>query len=280
MRNILLGIFTFILVLLLACQKNPNEPENELGNLESPKALVCVIENNNSVGGQSIETAFQIFKNSILPVFSDFFTVPKDSMKNMTLNQIIDVYGEAWQIKEIQNISSEYYDKFISLTDEMAMYSVLIDSLSLLSEQGYSIDMIFNLHGGSNGVSFYSNFCLIDKFIQDLNDRDIQIRSLYQTCCNGSGMVDDWQEYGIQAVNGAVSINSFALFSPVFYIQEWITGIPFSEAVENAYNMEIQELSSYRDRLPVDQFFLTDENKQDSKQIVGGVQPNLKWHEF
>ena len=90
-------------------------------------------------------------------------------------------------------------------------------------------------------------------------------------------MINDLEGIGIGAVSGAPGINYFAFFSCVYFLESWLSGFNFEQSVENAFKLEIEKLNSYKANIPLIEQILTEEVKNDSKQSVGGVLPNLLW---
>ncbi len=240
-------------------------------------ALILVIENLNMIGDDRLEWAFLLFHNTAIRLLAEFFQVNESDLRNRSLNEIVDVYGEAWQINEMIHVASSFYQKIIVLTDSMATYSNFVDSLTDLSNDGYTIDTIFNLHGGVDCVCFYDATIWIEDLISCLNQHGIKIRSLYQTCCYGSSMINNWENMGIQAVNGAKSLNHFSIFSPIFFLHDWTAGLNFKDAVECAYQSEIDQWISYNATLPVINDILTENILDESFQFIGGRKENCFW---
>ena len=163
------------------------------------------------------------------------------------------------------------------MSDSIAAYSNVSDSLAFLSQNGYMTDIIFNLHGDFDRVVFYDSTQLIEDITREFRVAEIKIRALYQTCCYGSYMIDDWENMGVQAVSGAIGLNSFAIFSPIFFLDYWTTGLNFEDAVESAYNAEINKLLSYNSMLPIIEYLISDEILNESRQSVGGTRQNCVW---
>ncbi|NQT27148.1 hypothetical protein HQ585_17470 [candidate division KSB1 bacterium] len=243
-------------------------------------ALVIVIENNNSLGGGLIEVGFNLYRTEVINVLAEIFNIAPTDMDSLSLTQIVDKFGEDWQINEIRNIAAKKYNKIISLTDNDATGFALLDTLKYLSKENYNIDLIVNLHGGGQSIWFSDNSYDIIHFTSKLKANNIHIRSLYQTCCFGSEMIDDWEAIDIISVNGSSKFNSLAMFSPIFFIDNWTNGSTYQNAVHNAYQMEIEKIQSYRTILPVMEYLITDDIKVESKQFVGGLNINLLWGDY
>ena len=93
-------------------------------------------------------------------------------------------------------------------------------------------------------------------------------------------MIDEWEDIDVIAVNGAKALNSFVIFSPIYFLELWVNGSTFKDAVQTAYNMEIDKLKSYRSAIPITQFLITDKIKKDSQQSIGGLDKYLLWMNY
>jgi len=280
MKRYFLAVLT---VFFIQCtSKYPSEPnippEMDDAFYGNP-ALVVVIENN-EMYDPVVEVGFHLFHSTVLELFAEVFGVSAADMKDLTLAEIIDVYGEDWQINEIKKIAEPFCNEIVVLSDSLATWTNFLNVLTALHDAKHDIDIIFNLHGSSSAVLFDDKSWKIDELVKSIKRKNIRIRSLYQTCCYGSGMIDDWEKVKILCVNGAVGGNSLSLFSPAFFLSAWLSGETFENAVQTAYNMEIEKLKSYREHAPVMQYMLTDEMKEESRQVVGGRDKILRREYF
>ena len=243
-------------------------------------ALVMVVENNGWLGDQTISSYFDLFRPAITEIFADIFGIEQSAMDGMSLTEIIDVYGEAWQINEINTIASRRYERVVALTDDEASFDNFLSHLSALSAEGYRIDVILNLHSTDYNVRFSDGSHDIEEMTGALKNSSIEIRALYQTCCYGSEMIGDWDEYAISAVNGSFKTNSLVMYSPIYFIDLWTQGLPFSDAVQNARTMEIDKIRSYEKDFSLIKMMITDDVLEESGQLLGGVDSTLLWEDF
>jgi len=259
-------------------KKNPVSNSVEINyTTDGRPALLLVMENNNWLGGGIIETGFEMYRDKVLPIFSELFDVPVEDMQNLTLVEIVDIYGEAWQINEILAIAIPNYENVIVLTDRFARSTLVLDTLAFLCDEGYDIDLMFNMHGDSESIWFADGLVDIQEFTQTMQNENIFIRALYQTMCYGSDMIDEWEDIDIITVNGAKANNSFVIFSPIYFMELWVNGATFKDAVQTAYEMEIEKLESYQSTIPISQFLVTSQIKKNSVQKLGGLDKNLLW---
>lgn len=282
-----LGFFLLFLVciLTLACgnDENPVKPAEEQVKFsyttEGNPALVMVIEN---TMGSLAELGFQVYPSEIKKILSNMFAIDTTAMTGMSLSQIVDTFGEDWQINQLKTVCAPKYQKIITLTDQTATSQILVDSLTALKNQNYSIDLLLNVKGSASEIIFYNNAKIaITDFITKLDEKDISIRAVYHTCDSGSGMIDDWKKYRVIAVNGAAQTNTLIMFSPIYFMQRWLAGESFDNAVQNACNDEITRLGAYASVAPVVSTMMISESAQDaSKQSTGGLDNQLLWVNF
>lgn len=264
--------FILLLPLLLfldSCKENSNPIEYNYNNVGMP-ALVMVVENSDNADRQLESIAFTSYRYETLDIFSEIFSVPYDSLLNKDLNQILDQYGEPWQINEITKAATPYYQKIVTLTDQTANVNNLIDSLKILSNNGYTIDLLFSLHGSDRTISFEAGRFSIDDFTNELSKKNIHIRILYQTNCNGATSLNDWSNIGLEACNGTIGNNYLTIFAPINFIKSWVSGTNYKESVDYAYDMEIETLKSFNDKLPLLDYITSGSYLDGSLQIFNG----------
>lgn len=244
-------------------------------------ALIVAVENNDGLLYSEDKTLFQTFKSKMLPILSEIFGVPESAMADMSLNSIIETYGEPWQISEITKYAKGKYDTIITMHNETANLSNLKQYLEGFSSGGYTIDMVFCLHGNNNCFTMYNHeVCDISSFASYIKSHNIRLRALYQTCCNAGEALNKWASSGIYAVNGAVGINSVTLFSPGYFMEEWVNGASFEDAVNKAYQRDIDKIGTYNDRIPVKTYLLTPDNLKESISIFAGRDRSIKINQY
>jgi hypothetical protein len=271
-------IVVLVLFVCAGCHDNsPSSPSAYVKN--GREALIIVVENNNSLTPIT-QTAFELYKDKLLRIFSETFGVPEEDMQGMPLSEIIDEYGEAWMVRELEAAATPYYTKVVTLTDSTATSQNVLDTIKTLATEGFILDIMFVLHGSRSRVWFADSTVNIANFTEDIASEHVSVRALYQTCCYGSFMIDEWEQIGIIAVNGAKGLNSLSMFSPIYFLQKWTSGMTFKNAVESAYQDEITKLKSYNTEIPVIDFILTDQVLDESSHTFGGQNSSLLWREF
>jgi len=283
LRNAVIIKIVFLLIvaiLFVSCGEDSNPSKSDF-QTEGKSALIIVVENNDGLLNSNSELAFEMYKSPMLDIFTELFGVEKSKMTGMSLNTIIETYGETWQINHIKGFATGHYDQIISMRNEEVTEQNLKNKLSELSSQGYTLDMVFCLHGNENIVSFYNHqFIDIEEFALFIKSSKINLRMLYQTCCTAGPALPKWEKSGVYGINGAVGINNITLFSPGFFMEEWVKGKDFEEAVKNSFQRDIDTLSTYNGKVPVSDYILTSENISKSKQLVGGTNKKVKISNF
>ena len=271
-------IISTFFILAVSCKDNNTNPVNSKITYQDSgkKALVIVVENKDLIAF-SDENMFRSYKSIILPLLSDLFGVTADSMENKTLAEIVEQYGEPWQLNQIADAGQNYYIKIIKLNNETATITCFLDSLKKLSSEGFTIDVVLNLHGSQTSLVFTDKDIDIGTLTQNIHSKGIEIRALYQTACYGKYGLHFWNNIGLYGVNGAEGLNKITLFSAAYFIQEWTSGKNYEDAVFSAYDLEIQKLRTYNNILPVDLYFLTQETLMNSLQRVAGRDTKILW---
>jgi len=280
MKKIQIAVsFSFLILLYFGCiDISDDDKSGNMRECSNVKAdvLVVVVENNNMVGG-AVEYLYENRKAEMQSIFANLFGVSSLAFQNLTLKEIVDQYGEDWQIKTIQDAASGYYSQIISLTDNDATFDAFLKTLRNVASDGETADVIFTLHGNRDSVLFYDRSAGIKEITAAVSSAGIKIRALYQTCCYGNDMIDDWETTGIIAVSGASGINELSMFSPAYFIQNWTSGQSFKDSVSSAYEQEKQKLISYSNTVPEFGLWITDENLTGSIQNTGGSCDVVNW---
>ena len=246
---------------------------------ENPMALIIVDENMGIVPTEW-RYAFELRRDAFVAVFADLFGIPPEDMDSMSLVEIIDVYGEPWQIDEISSIADSHYAKIASFTDSTARFSILVDSLRSFTSQGFIIDMMFVLHSNGSYILFYDGARYVTAIVESITTISAPVRALYQTCCYSCMAIPTWELCNISAVNGANEVNSYVLISPIWFLKVWTEGMPYDSAVYAAYQKEIDSLSCYETTFPEITYILSEEVRASSAQNIGGRLPGLLWTDF
>ncbi|MFC2132144.1 hypothetical protein ACFLSQ_11990 [Bacteroidota bacterium] len=206
-------LILFIALLLFACSENTNDPADNLTFESNQDAgLILAVETNFELGSYT-ETMFQLYKNELLEILSDMFEVEKEKMQDMTMSEIIEVYGEDWQISAMKEAAEGHYKEIRVLTDDSCTGVNLMNTITEFAQKGYYIDMVFSLHASSEKtISFLDRSYNIVEFTSFLKKNNYYIRSLYQTCCFGSYFFGDWKNAGMYALNGSVKVNDINIW--------------------------------------------------------------------
>lgn len=283
MRRNEFSILTTVLIatLFFGCSKeNPVSPSYTMTGRE---ALLIVVENNNSLDSL-MSFGYSYFHSEIKTILADVFKMnPDDIPDDLSLEEVIDQFGEDWQISELIETAKPFYSKIVTLTDNGATAMAVLDSLTMLCRNGYTVDMIFNLHGGleifggATSIWFADQSCDLTDFVDSIINRSVCPRALYQTCCYGSYMIETWERAGITAVNGAKELNTFAMLSPIYFLRNWTGGMSLSQAVQTAFDQEYNKINSYSKVIEEITLLLSEDALEGSRQETGGTDTMLLW---
>lgn len=285
MNNIHSAYKLYILCLILlsisfGCSDDSN-PTNNFYTESGKKALIIAVENNDGLLSGDFAYAFEFYKPQMLEIFSDIFGIEKSKMAGLSLNSIIETYGEPWQINDIINHTNSKYDTIIAFRNEQVTEANLKNNLYKLTIENYTIDMVFCLHGSETNISMYNFQNLnISNFTKYIYENKIRLRALYQTCCYAGLALNDWGSSGVYAINGAIGKNMITLFSPGYFIDEWVSGASFDNSVKNAFSRDIQKIKTYSNLVPIDQYLLTDKNISESKQYNAGKDISIRFSDL
>lgn len=268
-------IIVVISLFAFACSENSSPVKNEYSDA-GKSALLIFVENNDGIINSDFEFAFQLYKEPLLDIFAEIYGISKSDMNDMHLNDIIETYGETWQINHIKQFAVGHYDTILTFRNESATYRNMIAYLTELNSMSNTVDVVFCLHGNEEYVAFYDDDCYIDVFANFAVMNKLNLRMLYQTSCYAGKVLSKWQKSGLKAVNGAIGLNNITLFSPGFFMEEWVNGATFEDAVHRAFERDIAKITSYEDKVPVVQYILTKENLAESKQYVAGADKRIK----
>jgi hypothetical protein len=266
---------TFLLNAGCGTDESPSQTRTPIRRQEA--ALVAVVENNDSAGSEAL---FNANRDVAIAVIARLINVSQSELANLTLTEIVDLYLEDWMIQQLELTARNRYHRFEGLTDGTATAHNCITTIEALTRDGYLVDLIFVLHGNGEEVWFTGEPKDIRAFTGDIAARGIPIRALYQTCCYGRDMIDDWERIGITAVNGSKGLNGIVMFAPIYFLQRWTSGLPFSQAVQTGMQDEITTIRAYETQLGMDLGLIDAETIEQSEQYVGGLNPDLLWSDF
>lgn len=273
-RYSIYAILVLFTLIFNSCKEDNNPVETKF-NETGTKAILIVVENSFNLPAD-VSQIYPMIKSSMDSVFSVLFEVPYENLKDKDLVQILDLYGEAWQINQIKAVADSHYNKVVVLTDDLDNYTNFIDTLKYLSDNYSAVDMILNIHGTTDKIKLGEELIESENITKDFYDKNIKIRALYQTCCYGSSTINDFTYYGILACNGCNGTNSITIYSSKYFLQNWCNGMTYRQSVENAYNQDINTIRSYAVAYPaIEQVFLSNDKLDASRQFVGGKYPDL-----
>ncbi|MBI5648396.1 MAG: hypothetical protein HY962_15805 [Ignavibacteriae bacterium] len=267
-------------VVLLGCGgDDPVAPREPVVYACGPAGLIAVVENSDGERGSALELAFEMRRPQVLQVLGGILGVDTAAMRGMLLNDILEAYGEPWMIGELEKVAEGRYTSFCALTDGSARSSILLDSIRAMSSRGLAVDLIFDLHSDGPTLLFSDGRAAVADLAAVISRERLGVRALYQTCCHAATAIATWETAGLAAVSGAPGVNNITLYSPIAFLRTWTGGARFSDAVDRAFNIELDTLRHYSTIMPELLWLMSDENLASSRQRCGGLKPELLWVE-
>ena len=132
------------------------------------------------------------------------------------------------------------YDKVIILEDERATGPQLSKAL-LETSRTHRIDVLLLVHGHEGQLLGYKGKHWVGKetfgpliTAYRANPTVLDLRMVYGLNCFGATLAETWMAMGARAVNGAVGVNWFPEPSLSIFLRSWLSGHPYSLAVERS----------------------------------------------
>jgi hypothetical protein len=271
----LLAICLFVIE---CCTRQPTLPvEPPLTALDSESAVVFVLDDSDYGMGdylQQMTNQDSDLINFIDSMASEIIEEPRSTFDTMSLHDII-----GFGFDKMATVAIKHYSKVLVLKGEKLDVQLFLDTLQCISDEGFLIDLIFCLHGSNNTLVLGHNDTRHSVAIRELTDvlrfGYINVRMLYQTCCSGESMIDEWENTGICAVNGAHAIN-YTLTGPYTFFMHWINNVPYSNCVMQGFNADSTIIAGIRSLSPqLQTLFPLKDLLDGSRQGVGGSSPEL-----
>ncbi len=271
----------FVLLILNSCSDNSNSPVEVKFDESGTKAIVIFVENSYIISPE-LNDYYPDYKADIDKLLSNIFNLRIEALQPLQLDEIVETYGEEWQIRQIRSVAENHYDRIVVLTDSTAKYSSFIDSLSTLSKSFSAIDVVLNTHGTNRAILFGDDLVGSDIIADDLHNRNINVRAIYQTCCYGASTIADFENAGIYCINGSVGKNLYSLFSAKLFLEKWCNGATYSSAVQWAFSREPIEIQNRTQDNPIAMYYFNFSKQQidNSRQQVGGKFANLLYNQI
>lgn len=246
-----------------------HSPVNESTEVDlSSRALVIVVENNNSISSEFISMYEQNreIANEFFPFLKD---VDDADLEGLALPEIIDEYGEDWLGEQLAATASEY-GEVIVLSDEQSTFSNFSQTLRDLNKQDVTIDILLSLHGGTNSLYFYDESISTETITDTLAQYDLNLGYVYQTLCTSSRTMESWIEIGAQVSNGSAENNNYVILAPEEFLDAVVAGKSFESAVNQGYWKEINYIKLLSVSVPALSSWVDAEHVADSKPIFAG----------
>ena len=199
------------------------------------------------------------------------------------MTAIAEDFGEEWIISDVEDKADGHYADYTSLTDDQATFDNFISTIEGYSDDGYLVDVLIDLHGTSGGdILFFDDSYAVAFITEQIQSRSLNVSVVYQTVCYGSDMTDEWDAIGIHAVNGSVGENMYVTFAPGAFMEIWISGTSYDEAVQQARIEDMTEMETRLTAAAADNMLMLAllqafDFEGQSQQIVAGEFPEIGW---
>ena len=236
------------------------------------RTLLIVIENNFMLLPE-IQENYKEHKNLVDKLFSYIFKVDKKDLNNKSLPEIVDIYGEDYLANRFKG-AAKNYGKIVILTDEEASYDNFKRALIDLNNEGKTIDILLDLHGGSDSIYFYNQEISKHSIGYDkdfnLSQKSLNIGYVYQTICYGEENMEIWLKLGAKVVGGSKGINNFVILAPERFLYLWTHGKTYYNAVNGGFNFEVFVQKTIGKFLPETIFSMKEDYLESSRMIFIG----------
>lgn len=222
------------------------EPKKEARNL-----LIAV--SNNGIIPPEFTNLYESAEPLANLVLANIFNTSRSELADLSLEEIMVEHGEPFVVDKYLDAIGGYgglgaYERILILKGEEASYKNFKKTLRDLEEKEGITDILINIHGTEEELLFHSGEVSKTEIPEDLSSKNIGF--VYQTTCHGSENMDIWTDIGAEVVNGAKGRNDFVIYSPAIFLENWVDGKPFQEAVEVAHQEEKEKLNNYTQFIP------------------------------
>ncbi|MBN1447234.1 MAG: hypothetical protein JXA28_04830 [Bacteroidetes bacterium] len=260
------------ILLLSACSEDPDTNPVIPSSTAEKHALVMVVENNEMFPTE-VEFGWMLLKDQLIPIVSELFGIPGDSLRNRSFIEVIDDFGEPWIMDQITAATGTAYEEIVRLSDRDATVERMLAELDRLRGEGYRLDLLLDMHASTTVVCFDDRDVPVMEMTQAVKSRNLPIRVLYQTCCHASHHLAAWEATGVIAACGSYEANSLTIYSPIGFAKYWSEGYPFAEAVRRATGYEIEQTRALDQQFPLPFGYKmepTEEDLRSSYMILAG----------
>ncbi len=269
----------------IAPDSDSDSPTDAVSNPRTglDKALVIIVDNSQSMEGGPVDDLYTQFPDEIGGAFAELYEQPVSEILSRSMTEIAEDFGEDWIISDVEGEADGHYSDVASLTDDEATLEGFFSAIERFSDEGYLVDLLIDLHGTESGnLRFFDGLYPVADITGQIESRRLKVSVLYQTVCYGSEMIDEWAAIGIHAVNGGVGDNMYVNFAPGVFLEEWISGANYDDAVQQA---RLEDMAEMRTRLtaaaaqnPLMLILLqTFDFEAQSPQVVAGAFPEIGW---
>lgn len=153
-------------------------------------------------------------------------------------SQLLDWSTEEYGKLAVRLQARRHYKRIVFLEDQQATASQLLRAL--LDAEGAVVDVLLLVHGqagyacGCGEHRVAADFFAALRQLRAAGLARFRLRAVYQMNCYGQTLGEEWLSIGAQAVNGAVGVNWLPEPSLSVFLNGWLGGRPFGDAVRRS----------------------------------------------
>lgn len=161
-------------------------------------------------------------------------------------SRLLDWATEEYAKAVIWLQARRHYDRIVVLEDAQATAASLWQAL--LAAGDAVVDVLMLVHGQEGyacgcgehrvGPDFFDGL----RRLRAAGVARLRLRAVYQMNCYGESLAAQWLSLGAQAVNGSVGVNWLPEPSLSLFLQAWLGGRPFGEAVARSNRLASRAL--------------------------------------
>lgn len=158
------------------------------------------------------------------------------------LSALLDWVTEEYAKLTVRLQTRKHYDRIVVLEDERATAVHLWHALLVAGASGATVvDVLMLVHGQPGYACGYKLDQVGPDFFDGLRRLQaagvvrLNLRAVYQMNCYGETLAGEWLSLGAQAVNGSIGINWLPEPSLSLFLNHWLRGNSFGQAVDRSY---------------------------------------------
>ncbi|MEZ4770927.1 MAG: hypothetical protein R2844_21230 [Caldilineales bacterium] len=153
-------------------------------------------------------------------------------------SRLLDWTTEEYGKLAVRAQARRHYREIVVLEDERATGYQLLQAM--LDAGDREMDILMLVHGqtgyacGCDGRRVGADFFAALRGLRAARLARFRLRAVYQMNCYGESLAQEWLSIGAQAVNGAIGVNWLPEPSLSVFLNGWLGGRPYGDAVQRS----------------------------------------------